>query len=258
MSALRTSARAYLTLVALVLAWEIGSRARVGELLGVSATQLPPPSAALRAGAELVANGTLHQHVLASLRRVLTGWAGAAAIAIPLGVAMAWWRRLDEYLDLVVELVRPIPPIAWIPLSILWLGIGEGQMAFIAGVGSFFAILLSTIHGVRRIDPRYLRAALCLGATRGAILRKVVLRGALPEIFTGLRVGLGLSWMSLVAAELVAAHSGVTFLSLEAQQVLRTDRVLLTMALVGALGIGLDRLLRRLADRIAPWAAETV
>src|SRR4029077_14124713 len=135
-----------------------------------------------------------------------------AASAIPLGVAMGWWRLVYDQVNSIMGILRPIPPLAWIPLSILWFGIGDEQNEFIIFLGMFFPILVNTIVGVKNIDPNLVRAARSLGAPEHNVLTRIVLKGSLPQIITGVRIGLGVGWMALVAAELVGANSGLGFL----------------------------------------------
>jgi ABC-type nitrate/sulfonate/bicarbonate transport system permease component len=150
--------------------------------------------------------------------------------------------------------LRPIPPIAWIPLSLLWLGIGNAQNQFIIFLGIFFPLLLNTIQGVKNIEPNLVRAARCLGASELQLLRKVVLPASLPMILTGMRVGFGVGWMALVAAELVGASTGLGFLINDARSVLRTDIVILGMLTIGCVGLVIDLLIRRIAKAMLPWS----
>jgi NitT/TauT family transport system permease protein/taurine transport system permease protein len=150
--------------------------------------------------------------------------------------------------------LRPIPPLAWIPLSILWFGVGDAQNQFIIFLGMFFPILLNTISGVKNIEPNLVRAARCLGAQELRVLRRVVLRAALPQIIVGIRVGLGVGWMALVAAELVGANSGLGFLINDARTLLRTDIVIVGMITIGVVGLILDRTIQFFGRRVMPWS----
>jgi ABC-type nitrate/sulfonate/bicarbonate transport system permease component len=187
------------------------------------------------------------------LRREFTSFLWAL-IAIPLGVAMGWWKRVHDQLDPLVEMLRPIPPLAWIPLSILWFGVGDTQNQFIILLGIFFPILLNTITGVKSVEPNLVRAARCMGASEAAVLRRVVLLAALPQIVTGIRIGLGVGWMALVAAELVGANSGLGFLINDARTLLRTDIVIVGMITIGVVGLALDLMIRALSGRLLPWS----
>ena len=218
-----------------------------------TATLLPPPTAVAAGFWELMSTGELPRHTFDSLKREIVAFCWAS-LAIPLGLAMGWWKAVDEQIDPLVEILRPVPPLAWIPLSILWFGIGDTQNQFIIFLGMFFPILLNTIAGVRNIEPNLVRAARCLGAGEGQVLRRVVMRAALPHILTGIRVGLGVGWMALVAAELVGANSGLGFLINDARTVLRTDYVIVGMITIGFVGLVIDRMIRIAGRRLMPWS----
>ena len=202
---------------------------------------------------EMLRTGELLRHLFDSLRREFTAFSWALA-AIPLGVAMGWWKPIHEQINPLVEMLRPIPPLAWIPLSILWFGVGDTQNQFIILLGIFFPILLNTIAGVKSVEPNLVRAARCLGGGEAAVLRRVVLPAALPQIVTGVRIGLGVGWMALVAAELVGANSGLGFLINDARTLLRTDIVIVGMITIGLVGLGLDIMIRELSRRALPWS----
>lgn len=237
----------------LFLFWEILARWLLPALNPRAAQLIPPPTAVFLAGWKAAESGILFSHVLASTRRVLLAWGGVCLIAIPLGIAMGWSTRLSRYASPIVELVRPIPPLAWIPISILWFGIGLTQNVFIIMIGCFFPVLLNTIHGVKGIDPVLIRAARNFGTTPMQMLTKVVLWGAMPSIFTGVRIGLGVAWMVLVAAELVAATSGLGFMIEDARNFLRTDIIFMGMIMIGCMGILMEGLLRLLESHLLVW-----
>jgi ABC-type nitrate/sulfonate/bicarbonate transport system permease component len=218
-----------------------------------TATLLPPPSAVVRGAWELIETGDLFRHLRDSLKRELVAFSWAI-LAVPLAVAMGWWKAVNEQVDVLVEVLRPIPPLAWIPLSILWFGIGDTQNQFIIFLGMFFPILLNTIAGVKNIEPNLIHAAQCLGADQRRILWRVVLRAAMPSIITGIRVGLGVGWMALVAAELVGANSGLGFLINDARTVLRTDYVIVGMITIGIVGLLIDRCIRVVGRLTMPWS----
>jgi ABC-type nitrate/sulfonate/bicarbonate transport system permease component len=218
-----------------------------------TATLLPAPSSVVKGAWELIETGELLRHMRDSLKRELIAFLWAIS-AIPLGIAMGWWRSVNEQVDVLVEVLRPIPPLAWIPLSILWFGIGDTQNQFIIFLGMFFPILLNTIAGVKNIEPNLIYAAQCLGADQRRILWRVVLRAALPSIITGIRVGLGVGWMALVAAELVGANSGLGFLINDARTVLRTDYVVVGMITIGLVGLLIDRCIRIVGRWMMPWS----
>jgi ABC-type nitrate/sulfonate/bicarbonate transport system permease component len=240
-------------LAAVLVAWEIIGSLVIPRWDPTSALLFPTPRHVVRTMAHLMATGDLFIHIGSSLRRVCIGYSMAALMAIPLGIAIGWWNRVESLVDPLVNAVRPIPPLAWIPISILWFGIGDTQNAFIIWLCAFFPILLNTTAGVKAIDPLHVRAALCLGATRMALFRRVILNGALPSIITGLRIGLGIGWMGLVAAELVAAPSGLGYLISDARSLLATDVVVVGMATIGLLGLLIDIAMRRAARALLPW-----
>jgi len=218
-----------------------------------TATLLPPPTAVAKGFWELLETGELLRHLRDSLKRELVAFLWAS-LAIPLGLAMGWWKSVNEQVDPIVEVLRPVPPLAWIPLSILWFGIGDTQNQFIIFLGMFFPILLNTIAGVKNIEPNLVRAARCLGASETRVLRRVVFRASLPQILTGIRVGLGVGWMALVAAELVGANSGLGFLINDARTLLRTDYVIVGMITIGLVGLVIDRVIRVSGRRLMPWS----
>lgn len=241
--------RLALPLVLLVV-WQLISTRVLDE---TTRALLPPPTKVAAAAWELIASGELLRHLFDSLRREFVAFLWSL-VAIPLGIAMGWWRGFNEQVDSLVEVLRPIPPLAWIPLSILWFGVGDLQNEFIIFLGIFFPILLNTINGVRGVEPNLVRAARCLGSHEGTVLSQVVLRAALPQIVTGIRIGLGVGWMALVAAELVGASSGLGFLINDARTILRTDVVIVGMITIGLVGLLLDLLIRRVAGRLLPWS----
>jgi ABC-type nitrate/sulfonate/bicarbonate transport system permease component len=237
-------------LAVLVVLWWLGST----YLLDKSTRALlPPPHEVAAAAWDLAKSGDLWKHLRDSLKRELVAFLWAA-LAIPLGIAMGWWKSVEDQVDPVVEVLRPVPPLAWIPLSILWFGVGDTQNQFIIFLGCFFPILLNTIAGVKGVEPNLVRAARCLGASETQVLWRVVLRAALPQIITGVRVGLGVGWMALVAAELVGANSGLGFLINDARTVLRTDYVIVGMATIGLVGLAIDSAIRAAVRRLLPWS----
>lgn len=214
---------------------------------------LPPPGKVAWAFWQLAVSGDLVRHVAVSLARVMEGFVLAAAVGLTLGLAIGLWRGVDRATDLFLQLIKPIPPIAWIPLAILWFGIGEGAKVFIIFLGAVFPILVNTVDGIRQTDHRFVELARVLEVRRTRFIRQVVLPGALPAIMTGLRVGLMVAWMCVVASELIAASSGVGYLIMDARQLSQTDIVLVGMITIGVLGKVLDVALKRLEHRLVTW-----
>ena len=241
----------YLPLGLLFLAWELVSRSSPDMAL-----MLPAPTAVLKGGVELVQRGTLQNDILASLQRVGVAVAFAALIGFPLGAALGGLRTFAWFAEPIVSFFRPIPPLAWIPLSILWFGITDAQNEFIIFLGAFFPVVLSTMEGVRDVDPQLVRAARTLGAKRSAIVFTVILPGALSSMFVGLRVGIGIAWMALVAGELVAATSGLGFLISQGRLLYRSDHIVVGMVMIGLIGLLLDALVRLIQHLLMPWREE--
>ena len=214
---------------------------------------LPSPQDVLSSLVESVRDGSLARHVGASLLRVLEGFGIALVAAVPLGIAMGISTVTRGVLEPLLELLRPIPPIALIPLAILWFGIEELSKVLIIAYGAFFPILLNTMAGFREVDPVHVRAAQALGAKRHHIFRDVVLRSAFPFIVVGARVGMGMAFIVLVAAELIASSAGLGFLISDARYNFRTDQMFLGMGMIGVLGFALNKALLEVERRLLKW-----
>jgi taurine transport system permease protein len=219
----------------------------------ISSVFLPSPGAVAAAAGKLVATGELWTAVLASTQRVLLGFSLAGAIAVPLGIVMGVWWPAKAIVDPFVSLLRPLPSITWIPLSILWLGIGESQKVAIVFMGSWVYILLYTLESTKRVDPLLIRAARNLGASDLAIMREVILPGALPGILAGLKVTLAISWSCIITAEMVAAQSGLGALIWFAKDWGNLSLVLVGMAGISLTVLATDLLAERLERLLLPW-----
>jgi ABC-type nitrate/sulfonate/bicarbonate transport system permease component len=196
----------------------------------------------------------LHNHILYSLYRVAWGFSIACALGIPLGLLMGWFPLFHRLLSPIVELIRPIPPLAWIPIAIVWLGIGMRSAAFIIFLGAFFPVLLSTASGVLSVSPILIDAARTLNAKQKDIFLKVLVPGSLPSIFVGLRVGMGVAWMTLVAAEFsgVKEGYGLGFMIMTARDIQRPDQIVAGMLVIGVIGLIVDWLFRAWEARVRP------
>lgn len=218
-----------------------------------SAAVLPTPWQTVLTLETLIASGELFVHIGASLGRVLVAWVLAAAVAIPLGLWMGARRGVERILDPFIELFRPISPLAWIPMAILWFGIGESGKVFIILVATFFPILLNTVTGVKGVDPVLVRAGRVLGCNNDArLFRRVLLPAAMPTILVGLRIAFGTGWAAIIAAELVAANKGLGYLISNGMEVLRSDLVLAGMIVIAVLGILIDTLFRMAGNALVP------
>lgn len=236
-----------LAATAIVLVWQA-----VVSITDAHPSLLPSPWTVAKEFAELAASGVLFIHAGVSLARVFSAWILSAAVAIPLGLVMGRSRRLERLIDPVIELFRPISPLAWIPLAILWFGIGETGKIFIVFIGTFFPILLATVAGVKSIDSVLVHAGQVLGCnTPSSLFLKVVLPSALPSIVVGLRISFGTGWAAIIAAELVASRSGLGYLIANGMEILRADDVLVGMIMIGVLGVCFDAFFGYLNRRVS-------
>jgi len=214
---------------------------------------LPSPGDVLHAGRLTLMRGELVTDILVSARRVFLGFALAGLVAVPLGVVMGVWRPAKAIMDPFVSLLRPLPSITWIPLSILWLGIGELQKVAIVFMGSWIYILLYTYESTRRVDPLLLRAARNLGASDIAVMREVILPGALPGIISGLKVTMAISWSCVLTAEMIAAQNGLGALIWQAKDWGNLPLVLVGMLCISLTVLVADWLALRLERMLLPW-----
>lgn len=214
---------------------------------------LPAPNQVAASVLELFGDGSLATDIMASLRRVFTGFFIASTLAVPLALLMACFLPLRRLFLPLVTVLRPIPPIAWIPLAILWFGLGDKPSYFITALAAFFPIFLNAFAGAADVDPRHVYAARFLGAGRWRMVRHIYLMSALPHIWTGLRIGLGQSWMAVVTAELIAAQSGLGYM-IQANRInLETRHVLTGMIVIGVLGALMTTALGWCEKFILPW-----
>ena len=211
-------------------------------------TLLPSPLAVVETLGSLVATGKLWRDTGSSVGRIFLSWGLAAAVAIPLGIVMGRSERLERFIRPFVELFRPISPIAWIPLAVLWFGIGLSGKVFIIFIGSFFPVLLNTIAGVRGVPPILVTAARTFGCSPLQLTTRVCIPAALPTIATGLRIAFGTAWMTIIAAEMVASRSGLGHMIMDGMEILRSDVVIVGMAAIGVLGFLFDALFRNIEE----------
>lgn len=218
---------------------------------------LPSPQAVAKRGWLVLSQGymdaSLWQHLAASLQRIGLGLFAAVLTAIPLGIAIGRYRIARGIFDPLIEFYRPIPPLAYLPLIVIWCGIGELSKVLLIFLAIFAPIAISTATGVRNVDPSKIRAAQSLGASQAQLIRYVILPSALPEILTGIRIGLGVGWSTLVAAELIAATSGLGFMVQSAAQFLVTDVVILGILVIALIAFALEMGLRALQRKLVPW-----
>ncbi|MTH35513.1 ABC transporter permease subunit [Paracoccus limosus] len=239
----------YAVPAAILLLWELA-----GATGYLSDTVMPRPSTILATGARMTASGELVNHLGVSAARALAGLVVGGGIGFALGVANGVSRRSELLTDTTLQMVRNIPHLALIPLVILWFGIGEGAKLFLVALGVFFPIYLNTLHGIRNVDPQLIEMGRAYGMNGRTLFRRVVLPGALPSIFVGLRYGLGIMWLTLIVAETLSASSGLGYMAMQAREFMVLDVVVLAILLYAALGKLADTLTRALERRVLKWS----
>lgn len=247
--------------IGLLILWECSSR-----LGWVSSSLLPAASRVIDTLGSWVfgfddSAGDYTAHWLtdaqASVYRVLLGYLIAVVSATTLGIAIGWWRWVERSIEPTLQLLRPIPPVSWIPLAIIWFGIADKPAIFLVFLAAFFPILLNTIHGVKACDRNLIRAAQMMGATQGQMLRYVIVPAALPSIFSGMRISIGIAWMLTVTAEMVAVKSGIGYVLWDSYYFLRYDLVIAAMISIGVLGLVSDLIVKLIMARVLHWQQGT-
>jgi NitT/TauT family transport system permease protein len=226
--------------VLLLVAWHVG--------VGLSGSDLfPTPLEVVRGIAELATKGLLLKYVVASLFRVTCGFGLALLVGIPAGLVLGWFRWAFLAFNPLIQALRPISPIAWIPIAILWFGVSDASPIYLIFLASVFPITVSAIAAVHNLPLVYLRAARNFGLSGGELFRRVILPASLPQILTGVRIALGVAWLVVVAAEMIAVNSGLGYLIIDARNAgKRYDLVVAGMVMIGGIGLVLDLLVRRL------------
>ncbi len=238
-----------ISVIALVLlGWEA-----VCRLAHVSPAILPPPTQVARKWVEYLVTGELPRDAAATLLRVAVGFLIGAGLALPLGLWMGAIGKVYEVFNPVIQILRPIPPIAFIPLSILWFGLGNPPAFFLIALGAFFPVLMNTIAGVRNVDAIYVRAAENLGAPPPTLFRRVLFPGALPSILAGMRVGIGVAFICVIVAEMIAVNNGLGYRILEAREYFWSDKILAGMISIGIIGLCIDYGMALLNSRLLRW-----
>jgi NitT/TauT family transport system permease protein len=213
----------------------------------------PTPWAVVTGTLELLQDGSLWRHIGASLLRVGAGFGLAVCIALPLGLWMGWVDGAYRTLNPLFQILRPISPIAWIPIAILWFGVGDASPIYLIFISSVFPMVVQTTVGVHTIEKRYLRAAENFGVSRRTLFRQVVIPAVLPQVIVGMRIGLGVAWLVVVAAEMIALHSGLGYMIMDSRNAgNRYDLVVAGMIIIGLIGLTLDTTMRALEG--TKWA----
>jgi NitT/TauT family transport system permease protein len=242
------------SLVVFVALWQIASVSHL-HLGIVTFTNVPAPTDVFESFLALARSSKLLPHLGSSLARVFWGYSLAAVIGVALGIAIARVTLIEDFLLPPLEILRPIPAVAWIPLAILMFPSAEASMIFITFTGALFPILLNTIHGVESVDHRLVSSAESLGAGRAAITFEVIVPGALPSIVTGLAIGMGTSWFCLVTAEMISGQFGIGYYTWESYTLQNYADIIVGMTIIGGLGMASSALVKALGKALTPWRA---
>jgi ABC-type nitrate/sulfonate/bicarbonate transport system permease component len=246
-----SSVRRIAVVVTFLVAWELTVRLQI-----VSSFVLAAPSKIVENAIRLLANGELLIHINASMSRMLTGFALALVSGVIIGGLMGWFRWLDDLFDPLIELVRPVSPLAILPLAILWLGIGQASKVFVIWYGCVFPILLNTYAAVRGVPRSTVEAARTLGAQTDEMLRFVVFNHSIPLILTGARISFAVGMIVIIASEMVAADAGLGYMILTAQQTFRTTDLYVGIVTIALIGFAGDRIIRFTRTQLCPWHVE--
>jgi len=248
-----TAALACVSLGALFLFWYLGTKYRLEFYIRFK--NVPTPYEVFNQLTQVGLSNKYLVNIAISVRRILLGFFIAIAIGVPMGLAIGKYQRVRDLFMPVVEVLRPIPAIAWVPMSIMLWPNNEASIVFITFIGAFFPILLNTSHGVHSLDGVLLRAARCLGASELRLFLNVILPGSLPHIFTGLAVGMGVAWVSLIAAEMISGQFGVGYFTWEAYSLVDYPAIVLGMITIGFLGLTCSGIIRMVGSLLMPWLA---
>lgn len=238
----------FLTPIVIVATWQLASDNHL-----INSSVLPSPSTIASTFLDLLKTGDLARDLIVSLGRVLKGYGVGCGLGVVLGTIIGLSKRFEKAVVILNGILRPIPVIAWVPVLILWLGIGETSKVIVITIGTFWPVLLNTVHGIKNVDKRYLEVGSVLEKRRKIVLAKIILPSALPSIFTGLRIGLGNAWMSVVGAELIAAASGIGYLISYARELSQPDVMLVGVFSIGIIGLLIDMLLKKVEKWTLRW-----
>ena len=242
-----------ISIAALFLLWYFGTKYRLEFYIRFK--NVPTPYEVYEQLTQVGLSNKYLYNIAISVRRILMGFMIAIAVGVPMGLAIGKYPRVSDFFMPVVEILRPIPAIAWVPMSIMLWPNNEASIVFITFIGAFFPILLNTIHGVHSLDGVLIRAGRCLGASEGRLLWNVILPGSLPHIFTGLAVGMGVAWVSLIAAEMISGQFGVGYFTWEAYSLVNYPAIVLGMITIGVLGLACSGIIRMVGVLMMPWLA---
>jgi NitT/TauT family transport system permease protein len=241
------------SLGALFAIWYLGTKYQLEFYIRFK--NVPTPAEVLQQAIEVGSSSAYLVNIANSVRRILTGFAIATGLGVTLGVLIGKYQRVSELFMPAMEVLRPIPAIAWVPMSIMLWPNNEASIVFITFLGAFFPILLNTVHGVQAIDRVLLNAGRCLGASELQLFAYIILPGVLPSVFTGLTVGMGVAWVSLIAAEMISGQFGVGYFTWEAYSLVNYPAIVLGMLTIGVLGLVCSGAIRLIGRFAMPWLA---
>lgn len=234
--------------VAILVVWYLS-----GKLQWANQAILPTLYNTCRTAKTLITDGTLAENILVSMGRVLKGFLLGASLGIVIGIAMGLSRVCYSLLQSIVGIFRPIPMIAWIPLFILWIGIGDELKVAVIALGCFWSVLLNTIHGIQSVDPKLLEVATALEKNKWIVLRQIVLPSALPSVITGIRLGMGSAWACVVAAEMIAASKGIGYMIMFAREMAQPAKLMVGIFSIGLVGLLIDSIILKLQKSVIRW-----
>lgn len=234
--------------VILIVLWQIFS-----EKGFINPSIMPAPSKIMNTFKEMLISGELGKHLIVSAIRVVEGFSIGAILGVILGILMGLFDKFNRICAVLVGVLRPIPIIAWVPMLILWMGIDDASKITVIAIGSFWPILINTIHGIKSTDNKYIEVSYILEKSQIETLIKIILPAALPSIFTGMRLGIGSAWMSVVGAEMIAAATGIGYLIMFARELSQPDVMLVGVFSIGLIGVLIDFFIVSLQSRLLKW-----
>jgi sulfonate transport system permease protein len=232
----------------IIIIWQI-----VSNLGMIRVNIVPSPKGIFDALIRQISRGALQKHILISLRRVFLGYLLGSILGITMGTLMGLFRVFERAMRLLIEIMRPIPIIAWVPVLILWSGIGERSKVIVIAIGTFWSVLLNVIDGIRNVDKKYIEVSTLFIKSQQEVIRKVVLPAATPNIFTGLRIGIGSAWLSVIGAEMIAASAGLGFFISYMRELVQPANMLVGVFTIGIIGWAINRILRIAERRVLKW-----
>ena len=251
LTAWRRPALRALSIGLFLLAWQVATQWDLD--LYVRFQNIPSPGDVLAEAIELFGSRAFYVHILASLERIWLGFAIATALGVGLGLLIGWFALVEDILLPTIELLRPIPAVAWVPISIMLWPTERSSIVFITTLGAFFPIVLNTIHGVEGVDPRLVAAARSLGTGRWQMFVQVIVPAALPSIATGLAIGMGTCWFCLVSAEMISGQFGIGYYTWESYNLQRYPEIVVGMLFIGIFGMLSSAMVKRVGSLLTPW-----